>query len=387
MLGISGTFTEDANATGNSIIDGYTAYAKGIKIEGRLKPQQEAFLVAELEFQIKDGYYSSTTAEIDGSCVDAAIIKKDVDILGVIGEYTGCNCGGGGGSSGSGSSDSSNPSPLPDPQDPYYCGNCGNMVYPISMCTCPPGGIAPPSDDQKCPNCKSILSMCTCVCNKCHRLWSICKGTCIPTSPVGGSSSSTPSTPSLPSTPSTPSEPSTPSVLPVQDGLVPLDCQLAQSHYIYFHLQFQEYRYDYSNKQDIQFKFRVNGKLDKYSKHYYTRGVIYSSDGQFQDDDAIQWDYDLNNTMECLCTVSEISLRYDMVEQRWNCNFYAEFSDNGGIHRSVVANGYACKTINNALYVEVPGVIQETVIRDDLYNNVDYKATMSLEVIKSNQSN
>lgn len=101
ILGIEGTAisgsidTSDATATANKILDGYTAYADGVKIIGNIPSKQsQTYVPSNQNQEIISGVYLEGNQTIQGdSNLIPANIKKSVEIFGVTGTYEGSSHG------------------------------------------------------------------------------------------------------------------------------------------------------------------------------------------------------------------------------------------------------------------------------------------------------
>lgn len=84
IAGVTGTFTNDANATSSDIISGKTAYVSGVKVTGNLSSKSaETFYTSTSDQSIPAGKYLSGAQTIKGvttSNIDAANIKAGVTV-------------------------------------------------------------------------------------------------------------------------------------------------------------------------------------------------------------------------------------------------------------------------------------------------------------------
>ena len=90
LWNIAGTFTEDANATGDDMFQGYTAYVKGDKIEGTIDESCSSFYsLTSLNKQFDlQGYYKTLQYQVIDPDIVPQNIRSNVQILKVKGTFT-----------------------------------------------------------------------------------------------------------------------------------------------------------------------------------------------------------------------------------------------------------------------------------------------------------
>jgi hypothetical protein len=90
LFGVTGTYTNDANATSMDIRTGKSAYVNGAQINGALANGNDVTgSNAALTFDIPDGIYAGKTAQGSDSNLTAANIKSGITLFGVAGSYVG----------------------------------------------------------------------------------------------------------------------------------------------------------------------------------------------------------------------------------------------------------------------------------------------------------
>lgn len=97
IFGITGTYkstgidTSDATAAPNTVLEGYTAYVNGNKIEGTIKNQETMTITPSKENQkVSSGVYLDGDITVLGDeNLSSAYIRKGISIFGVLGTYEG----------------------------------------------------------------------------------------------------------------------------------------------------------------------------------------------------------------------------------------------------------------------------------------------------------
>ena len=96
ILGITGSYTSDADASAANILNGYTAYVNGSKITGSMQSKSaQTYTPTTTDQTISSGQYLGGAQTIKGDTnLVAGNIKKDVQLFGITGTYEGSGGGG-----------------------------------------------------------------------------------------------------------------------------------------------------------------------------------------------------------------------------------------------------------------------------------------------------